>query len=774
MYVGSLNQYAEISYYKRGGKEKLSVLPVNGILQCSWQDVADVGLDIAAEFGRPVFIEKIKMGKAPGTPLKSVTLFNEKGDIAGKTIVLEDRFEVSCGMTVSSLIIRLQTDFFAVKVSMPEILGAIYEKAIYPLPDAFELKEGEGFALDGGAVITGEDSFAAGFFAEAIERQTGIKPPIGQNGNIVLTGKQMEPESYEFTVTDKKIEVRACDRLGFLYGITALLQLCCDKTVAPAFVSDKPYMKLRGFHGGLPSREHIGFYRDFIKYVLVPMRYNTVFIQPTSAMRNDRHPEINGAWLKECERYRAGKGEMPPHYEMLAYGTVLSKEEVKELISYIRGFGLEVIPEIQSLGHVQYLTRAFPEIGEYPRQAEKVETDLKKEDERAGGEVPDCYCPLNPKSYDYLFDVIDEVVEVFAPVKYVHMGHDEVYHIGVCPRCEKVPADELYLGDILKIHDYLAERGIRMMIWSDMIQEASGYATKTAVDRIPKDIVMLDFIWYFHLDRDIENDLTKHGLSVIMGNMNSSHYPRFETRRSRFIGAQTSTWMGISEYSFAKEGKMFEFLYAAGMMWSESYSGDFRRFYTRLIAELTEGIKADLRRENRSVKRVFSPIALPQRPMGRTAAYLCSQLDGGYSALDGEGIIKVNEAFDTIAFLHTADKNERRVIWQALVPIGEYRVIYEDGGEQTIPIEYGGNIREYDKAYASPLQNPYYRHQGYIGTYFAYPAIQCRGMGGEDVTVYRYLWKNPRGDQKIKEIQKIQSKNTDVKTILFEVSGGRQ
>ncbi|MDD4772403.1 MAG: family 20 glycosylhydrolase [Eubacteriales bacterium] len=769
MYIGALNKFAKFSCHRRGMKESLPALPVNNMLQWSWQEAADVGIDITAEFDKPVFVEKINMNRAPGTPLKSVTLYNEKGDIAGKTIISGDSFEVSCGMTVNALIISLETDFFGVKVSVPEILGAVYERAIYPIPQTFDIKEGKGFAIDGDTVITGEDPFVSDFLAEEIERHTGIKPIDGQNGGIILKKKNMTPESYEFTVTDRTIEVCASDRLGFLYGITALFQLCCGGTIAPAYVSDSPYMKFRGFHGGLPSAENIGFYKDFIRYVLVPMRYNTIFIQPTSAVRYDRHPEINEAWLKECENFRAGKCETPAHYDMLAYGTVLCKEEVKDLIAYIRSFGLQVIPEIQSLGHVQYLTRAFPEIGE-TEQDEKATINLKNEDERAKERAADCYCPSNPKSYEYLFDVIDEIAEVFAPLTYIHMGHDEVYHIGVCPKCRDLSADELYLSDINKIHDYLAKKGITMMIWSDMIQESSGYATRTAADRIPKDIIMLDFIWYFHFDKDIEQNLIKHGLSVIMGNMYSSHYPRFETRRDSFIGAQTSTWIGISEYSFAREGKIFESMYAANMMWSKSYSGDFRRLYTNLISKLTEGIKADLHHEKRFIERVSSPITLPPASMGKTTAYLCSQIDAS-SALDGDAAIKANGIYDEIAFLHTADKNEKRVVWQDLVNIGEYRIIYEDGETQTIPVEYGGNIREYNKPYAAPMEGSYYRHQGYIATYFSSPAIQCRGIHGEDITIYRYLWKNPHPDKKIIEIRKTQNPGTDVKTILFGIDG---
>ena len=83
-----------------------------------------------------------------------------------------------------------------------------------------------------------------------------------------------------------------------------------------------------------------------------------------------------------------------------------------------------------------------------------------------------------------------------------------------------------------------------MMIWGDMLQPVTKYLTPPAVDLIPKDIVLLDFIWYFHLDKDIEDHLLERGFKVIMGNMYSSHYPRYEARRSKkgILGAEVSTW----------------------------------------------------------------------------------------------------------------------------------------------------------------------------------------------------------------------------------------
>ena len=82
---------------------------------------------------------------------------------------------------------------------------------------------------------------------------------------------------------------------------------------------------------------------------------------------------------------------------------------------------------------------------------------------------------------------MDEVIEVFKPERYVHMGHDEVYEIDVCPICKHKDPAKLFADDVNKLHAYLKSRGLKMMIWSDMIQPVTKYRTPAAIDMIPKD-----------------------------------------------------------------------------------------------------------------------------------------------------------------------------------------------------------------------------------------------------------------------------------------------
>ena len=68
---------------------------------------------------------------------------------------------------------------------------------------------------------------------------------------------------------------------------------------------------------------------------------------------------------------------------------------------------VKVKSEIPSLTHGYYLLTRHPELAEYP-----------------GDKWPDTYCPSNPKSYELMFDVYDEYIEVIKP-KMFHIGHDK-------------------------------------------------------------------------------------------------------------------------------------------------------------------------------------------------------------------------------------------------------------------------------------------------------------------------------------------------------------
>ena len=229
------------------------------------------------------------------------------------------------------------------------------------------------------------------------------------------------------------------------------------------------------------------------------------------------------------------------------------------------------------------------------------------------------------------------------------MGHDEVYQIGICPICKDKDPAQLFADDVTKYRDYLAAKGLQMMIWSDMLQPIGEnnkvMKSRNAAHLIPKDVILLDFIWYFHPDKDIEENLLPHGFTVIYGNMYSSHFTRFESRiRKRGImGGQLSAWVGTKEEDLAQEGKIYDFIYTGQMLWSASYNGLNRYAYDHLIRKMMPTLRQKLQN-----------IRYPSLQSGAVEAVLVDNGEFAPEAPRG-GSFTVNAKSDSLVFVHTAN-----------------------------------------------------------------------------------------------------------------------
>jgi N-acetyl-beta-hexosaminidase len=142
--------------------------------------------------------------------------------------------------------------------------------------------------------------------------------------------------------------------------------------------------------------------------------------------------------------------ENSSHYDA-GGGFIIEKDAVRDIVKSANENFIEVIPEIPSLTHSYYLLTRHPELAEYP-----------------GNKWPSTYCPSNPGSYKLLFDVYDEYIDVIHP-KMIQIGHDEWWGapLGVCPLCRGKDYSDLYAGDVSKIHNYLASKGIKTAMWGD-------------------------------------------------------------------------------------------------------------------------------------------------------------------------------------------------------------------------------------------------------------------------------------------------------------------
>jgi len=603
-----------------------------------------------------------------------------------------------------------------------------------------------------------------------------------------------EPEGYLLDVDQRAVVIAGADEAGAFYGLQSLRQLIQGEAgrtnIAGIHVRDWPAKLFRGIKLYLPGHENIAYFQRFIRDFMALYKYNRVIVELNAAMRFDRHPELNAGWWELHRDLNATRRDRSPgpggQYQDSANadtadGEVLEKSEVAALVDYARQYHVEVIPEIPSLTHSYYLLTRHRELAEI-----------------ADAEWPDTYCPSNPKVYDLLFDVVDEYIEVMKP-RMVHMGHDEWrMPWGVCPFCREKDLRELYAQDIRKIHDHLAQRGIKMSLYGDhLIEAVRGVRLQKASTRagqfyetpgalspeqvrnlIPKDILVYNWFWDERNRAEGEGEpneiaLDQWGFQQIFDNMEPS-IQDYERRAARpgMIGGAPSSWAATNEFNFGKD-LMFDFLGCEQLLWSG------REPAMNVLSATIQTLLPRVRR-NLSAKPFPSDYD-PVIPLNIEAALEASSAPGvnlhgmrsgrvqtgrlvfelsrregkpavALSTTNGESPnLPIGADASSIIFLQAATRPARNVnaddyTWNYADTadlLGWYEVTYEDGFVESVPLRYGVNILEVgwgrdhkpgDLAYESEL-------------------IDCGEPGQAPLTFFAYEWINPRRGIRVKEIR---------------------
>jgi len=343
-------------------------------------------------------------------------------------------------------------------------------------------------------------------------------------------------ESYALSVEPERIYIHATSPKGTMYALQSLLQLA-ESAGAGAIpccaICDWPDLPYRGLH------VLIDFYSpSFTKEVIrlaARHKYNAVVLE-CSMVRWDSHPEI---WMDS-----AG-----------------GKAELSDVVRTAKRLVPDVDPLIQSLGHCKWLFHrgANLDICEDPQH-------------------PWCYNPLNERSYEVIFDIMDEAVELFRPRR-MHIGHDEVRMVGTFPNSPEgrgIGFEKLFVADTNRIASHLRDRGVGTMMWADVVQER---AFRTELERLNKDIVMVD--WQYHPFRRYQGvaRLMELGFPTIGATWHDPENIRSFARFAKGQGAQgilQTTWTGHfgSAVIFDKELHQYTaHLYAAEALWNAS-AGD--------------------------------------------------------------------------------------------------------------------------------------------------------------------------------------------------------
>lgn len=299
---------------------------------------------------------------------------------------------------------------------------------------------------------------------------------------------------YELQVTPASINISGDTYQGTFYGIQSLIQLLplaksATLKVPAASIEDEPRFSYRGLH--LDVSRHfapVDFVKKYIDYLaLHKMNFFHWHLTDDQGWRIEikKYPALTqvGGWRNGTiiGRY-PGKGN-----DNIRYGGFYTQEEIKEIVDYAAKRYITVVPEIEMPGHASAAIAAYPWLSCFPDEKTKIPDNMSSEaSKRATGKLvqetwgvfDDVFCAGKDSTFQFLQDVMDEVIPLF-PGQYVHVGGDECPKANWkrCPRCQD-RIKLLNLKDehglqsyfIQRMERYINSKGKTIIGWDEILE----------------------------------------------------------------------------------------------------------------------------------------------------------------------------------------------------------------------------------------------------------------------------------------------------------------
>ncbi len=261
-------------------------------------------------------------------------------------------------------------------------------------------------------------------------------------------------EAYFLRITQDSIAIAAHGPAGAYYAAQTLRQLRDGDGFACAEVSDWPDLAIRGVHldlkGCMPRFDYL---LDWIR-TLASFKINYLLVEYEDKFPYTSHPDV-----------------VAPQ--------ALTRDQLQTMLTVARDNYIEVVPLVQCLGHMEFVLK-------HDRYAPLRE---------AGHEF--MLCPLEPGAMPLFQELAGEVIEAHPDSRYFHLGADETWALGQCPKCAEYAAREsrfsLYVNYVREACRFVSGMGKRPIIWDDMVWRED---RPELIREIPEDVILCD--WFYH------------------------------------------------------------------------------------------------------------------------------------------------------------------------------------------------------------------------------------------------------------------------------------
>jgi len=599
-------------------------------------------------------------------------------------------------------------------------------------------------------------------------------------------------EGYVLQITPAGVDVVAAAAHGLYNGLQSFLQLLrADTPAADApqvrslTVVDWPSTEWRALTMTLPTDRwghpnnapvDSAFYCDFIRRFVARRKFNAVALGINAGFQFASHPEIAGpaAW---------------------------TRQELGRVVKTCRENFIEPIPFVNSYGHTGWLNLRHPELRE--------DGDLNT------------LCVRNPETFKVLTDLYSELIGLFEPIRFFHVGMDEIRWKTLkvapekrCKLCAGVPKYQLVAEHIRRLHDWLAAHGARTMIWGDMLlPEHNGgppFHTARALPLLPRDIIVAN--WSTSLAPDSNVRFNRLGFTVWQSNSRGVNRAQAAYCVGNMFGSWTKTpWWADAPW---RSGQRFNFLsFPIAAQYSWNLWPDVRTLQPGLTADrlarmlpgwIHEGIDPVPSGTSRTFALVLplnfsSKAATPPDPahwFGAGPAHDLAGLPRGKVYVGGmpfqmlrtdrdclrpppdggEVELPVGRRVSELRFLHTAyvpperrkalDEGFKRAENWRGIPVGRYTIRYADGSRDELVIRYIANIKRWDEGDRIPYLA---RSAGFL--IVAAKAEEEQEPSRKNACLYVAQWVNPHPEKKVTAVRFTAGPDAPAIPVLFAVSG---
>lgn len=291
-----------------------------------------------------------------------------------------------------------------------------------------------------------------------------------------------DPEQYELHITPQRLSLKAASGAGAFRGLQTVRQLFAaefesagaaqarDEWTLPCVrIEDRPRFRWRGSlldcGRHFMTKEFIQRYIDLLAYHKLNVFHWHLTEDQGWRIEIKKYPRLAqiSAWRK------ATRESEQPRDEQGRYGGFYSQDDIRDIVAYAAARHILVVPEIELPGHSLAALAAYPELS---CSGGPFEVGTK------WGVYDDVYCAGSERTFEFLEDVLAEVVPLF-PGAYVHIGGDE------CPKtrwksCAKCQArikseglkdeHELQSYFIRRVEKLLAARNKRLIGWDEILE----------------------------------------------------------------------------------------------------------------------------------------------------------------------------------------------------------------------------------------------------------------------------------------------------------------